>query len=48
MGFLHRLSWSAGKDLKYKPAAMVVSARRAGTTSALDEIARYLSFSICH
>ena len=21
MGFLHRLSWSAGKDLKYKPAA---------------------------
>ena len=29
MGFLHRLSWSAGKDLKYKPAAMVVSARRA-------------------
>ena len=36
MGFLHRLSWSAGKYLKYKPAAMVVSARRAGTTSALD------------
>ena len=36
MGFLHRLSWSAGKDLKYKPAAMVVSARRAGTTSGLQ------------
>ena len=44
MGFLHRLSWSAGKDLKYKPAAMVVSARRAGTTSALDEIAKIPEF----
>ena len=40
MGFLHRLSWSAGKYLKYKPAAMVVSARRAGTTRAKDEIAK--------
>ena len=44
MGFLHRLSWSAGKNLKYKPAAMVVSARRAGTTSALDEIAKIPEF----
>ena len=44
MGFLHRLSWSAGKYLKYKPAAMVVSARRAGTTSALDEIAKIPEF----
>ena len=32
------------KDLKYKPAAMVVSARRAGTTSALDEIAKIPEF----
>lgn len=44
MGFMHRLSWSAGKYLKYKPAAMVVSARRAGTTSALDEIAKIPEF----
>ena len=44
MGFMHRLAWSAGKYLKYKPAAMVVSARRAGTTSALDEIAKIPEF----
>lgn len=44
MGFMHRLAWSAGKDLKYKPAAMVVSARRAGTTTALDEIAKVPEF----
>ena len=37
MGFMHRLAGSAGKDLKYKPAAMVVSARRAGTTTALGQ-----------
>ena len=44
MGFMHRLSWSAGKDLKYKPAAMVVSARRAGTTTALDEMVKIPEF----
>ena len=44
MGFMHRLAWSAGKYLKYKPAAMVVSARRAGTTTALDEIAKIPEF----
>jgi len=44
MGFMHRLSWSAGKDLKYKPAAMVVSARRAGTTTALDEMVKVPEF----
>ena len=45
MGFMHRLSWSAGKDLKYKPAAMVVSARRAGTTATLDQINKYATIS---
>lgn len=44
MGFLHRLAWSSGKNLMYKPAAMVVSARRAGTTSAIDEIAKIPEF----
>ncbi len=44
MGFLHRLSWSSGNLLKYKPAAMVVSARRAGTTSALDEMVKIPEF----
>ena len=44
MGFMHRLAWSAGKDLKYKPAAMVVSARRAGTTTA--KVPEFLSMPL--
>lgn len=37
LGFMHRLGYSAGRLLAQKPAAIVTSARRAGTTSALDE-----------
>ncbi len=33
----------AGKCFSYKPAAAVVSARRAGTTASLDEISKYFS-----
>ncbi len=33
----------AGKCFSYKPAAAVVSARRAGTTASLDEIGKYFS-----
>ena len=36
LGFMHRLSYSAGRYLRRKPAAVVTSARRAGTTTALD------------
>ena len=36
LGFMHRLSYSAGRYLRRKPAAVVTSARRAGTTTALE------------
>ena len=36
LGFLHRLAYSAGGRVLRKPAAVVTSARRAGTTTALD------------
>lgn len=37
LGFLHRLAYSAGgRVLRRKPAAVVTSARRAGTTTALE------------
>ena len=38
---LDRLFFSAGKDLRLKPGAAVVSARRAGTTAALDQLNKY-------
>ena len=36
LGFMHRLAMSAGNLLRHKPAAVVTSARRAGTTTALE------------
>ncbi len=36
LGFMHRLAYSAGRYLRHKPAAVVTSARRAGTTDALN------------
>lgn len=41
---LDRLFSAAGKDLRHKPAAVVASARRAGTTATLDVLAKYPSF----
>lgn len=38
---LDRLFFAAGKNLVHKPAAAVVSARRAGTSSSLDVIQKY-------
>ena len=38
---LDRLFSVAGKEMKYKPAAVVTSARRAGTTASLDVLAKY-------
>lgn len=38
LGFMHRLAISAGAKLKYKPAACVASARRGGTTAALEAL----------
>lgn len=44
LGFMHRLGYSAGRYLRHKPAAIVTSARRAGTTSALDDLAKIPQF----
>ena len=44
LGFMHRLGYSAGRLLAQKPAAIVTSARRAGTTSALDQLVKYPEF----
>ena len=38
LGFMHRLAYSAGRTLRHKPAAVVTSARRAGTTTALEAL----------
>lgn len=44
--FMDCLFYSAPKDTFYlKPAAAIVSGRRAGTTSALDQINKYFSIS---
>ena len=44
LGFMHRLGYSAGRLLAQKPAAIVTSARRAGTTSTLDQLVKYPEF----
>lgn len=41
LSFLDRLFY-AGKDFNHKPAAVVASARRAGTTATLDVLSKYL------
>ena len=49
MSFMDRAFFSSSRKeqnpFAFKPAAAVVSARRAGTTSALDQINKYLLFS---
>lgn len=42
---LDRLFMQAGKELCHKPAAIVASARRAGTTATLDVLAKYPSIN---
>ena len=39
--FMDRLSYAGGKYLAYKPAAICCSARRAGTTTTLDQLVKY-------
>jgi len=41
MSFMDRVFFSRGGQFRLKPAAAVVSARRAGTTSALDQLNKY-------
>ncbi len=44
IAFMDRLFY-AGDCFKFKPGACVVSARRAGTTAALDQMLKYLTIS---
>ena len=41
--FMDRVFYGKGKIFRYKPAAGIVSARRAGTTAALDQINKYFT-----
>ena len=43
--FMDRVFFAGGKRLRGKPAACVVSARRAGTTATLDQMMKY--FYLC-
>lgn len=43
--FLDRVFFSGSKYLEYKPATVVCSARRAGTTSTLDQLSKYLTIN---
>lgn len=46
ISLLDRLFYCSGKSVfAYKPAAMVASARRAGTTASLDVISKYFTIS---
>lgn len=45
ISFLDRLFYAASNHLAYKPGAVVVSARRAGTTATYDELNKYLGIS---
>ena len=44
-GVLDRLFYAAGGKLRYKPGAAVVSARRGGTTAALDQLQKYFTIN---
>ena len=45
ISFMDRLFYSAGRHLAHKPAAAIVSARRAGTTAAFDELNKYFTIN---
>jgi multimeric flavodoxin WrbA len=45
IAFLDRLFIISGKDMKFKPAASVVSARRAGTTCSYDVLNKYIGIN---
>lgn len=42
---MDRMFYAGGKNFAHKPAAVIASARRAGTTASLDAIAKYLGIS---
>ncbi len=45
LSVLNRLFYAGGKVFAFKPAAAVVSARRAGTSAALDVINKYFTYA---
>lgn len=45
LSFLDRLYMQGEKFLNFKPAAAVVSARRGGTTAALDVLNKYITYA---
>jgi len=45
LSVMDRVFYAGGKFLAYKPAAAVVSARRAGTTAAIDVINKYFTIN---
>lgn len=45
LALMDRLFYSTGKEMRYKPAAAVCSARRAGTTATLDVLNKYFTIN---
>ncbi|QSX05516.1 flavodoxin family protein [Sedimentibacter sp. zth1] len=45
ISLLDRVFYAASDYLKYKPAASIASARRAGTTTTLDELNKYFTIN---
>ena len=45
VSFMDRVFYSGGKNLAYKPAAAVVSCRRAGATATFDVINKYFTIN---
>ena len=45
VSFMDRLFYSAGKQLAFKPAAAVASARRAGTVATFDVLNKYFTIN---
>ena len=46
--FMDRLAYAGGRYLAYKPAAICCSARRAGTTSTLDQLVNGSYWAMVH
>ena len=45
LSFMDRVFYAGGSNFAYKPAAAIVSARRAGTTASLDIINKYFTIN---
>ncbi len=45
VAFLDRLYWKGEKFLRFKPAAAITVARRAGTTACLDVLNKYITYA---